>query len=467
MDVPDDSLLTEAQQAEDFARLFQDQILFDVATKGWIVFEGGRWRPDTRGTATRLAVDAARELRKDALYTNHHETAKRILAFAKRCESSAGIDAVLKLAKAHLAVPPGQWDRDPLLIGCPNGVFDLHDGSFRSPRPQDRLLLSVRPDFNENAQCPRWVQFMEEIFQDDEDTITYAHRVVGYWLTGQTDLQTWWLLLGGGSNGKSLFFGTIAYVLGSYAKSLPLSAVISSGNRSATGDDLAGLANIRFCYIPETIEEARLDDARLKALTGCDTIAVRHLYGKWFDLQPSLKLVLSANRPPAVKDSSHGFWRRVKVIPFERRFEGADQDPGLKEKLQAEAAGILNWMIEGYADWSVDGLETPESVRKATQRYEQESDHLRDFIAECCDVSPDGTLEHLVFETLSVKLYDAYKWWTAGRHILPKDVLTMTTFGNRLSEQYEKKHTRAGQKYFGLRVRPDVERKLNLSEEAA
>jgi putative DNA primase/helicase len=271
----------------------------------------------------------------------------------------------------------------------------------------------------------------------------------------------WWMLLGGGSNGKSLFFGTIAHVLGGYAKSLPLSAVIASHNRGGTGEDIAGLANVRFCYVPETIEEAKLDDARIKAMTGQDTVAVRHLYGKWFDLTLALKLVMSANRPPAVKDSTHGFWRRVNVIPFDRQFvAGQDLDPNLKETLQAEASGILNWLIRGYVDYVTEGLATPESVKKATARYARDSDHLRDFIYECCEVSPAGTLEHLVVESPAATLYRAYRWWTTSRHLPQKDTLSSTMFGLRLTEQFDKERTNKGPKYVGIRVRPDVERRL-------
>ncbi len=457
-------ILTEASQAETFAGKYRDELLYDVAQKSWVVYKDGKWRLSAGGYPMKCAVQAARDLREDALASTGYSDA--LWGFAKRCESNAGVTAVLNMAKGHMEIEPGGWDNDPLLIGCPNGIFDLRQVEFREATPQDRLLLSTKADYDDYAECPRWEQFIEEIFEYDEPTIAYVHRIAGYWLTGQTDLQLWWMLLGGGSNGKSLFFGTIAHVLGSYAKSLPLSAVIASHSRSATGDDLAGLDHIRFCYVPETIEEARLDDARLKALTGCDTIAVRHLYGRWFDLQPSLKLVLSANRPPAVKDSSHGFWRRVRVIPFERQFvEGVDLDPGLKDTLLAESSGILNWLIRGYMDWKADGLETPETVLKATARYARESDHMRDFQHECCDISPDGTLEHLVHEGLAMRLYDAYKWWVSSRRIPNKEVMSSTVFGSRLSEQFQKKHTRSGRRYIGIRVRPDVEMMLPSEKE--
>jgi len=165
-------------------------------------------------------------------------------------------------------------------------------------------------------------------------------------------------------------------------------------------------------------------------------------------------MVLSANRSPAVKDSTTGFWRRVRVIPFNQQFTvGVNAEPGLAAKLKAEGPGILNWLIKGYMDWQMGGLVTPRSVALATGRYEKESDHLREFVGDCCDVSPDGTLEHEVFHDLSTRIYAAYKSWAAARMLAPKDVLSHVAFGTRLSEKFEKRHTQHGNVYDGLRVR--------------
>ena len=50
------------------------------------------------------------------------------------------------------------------------------------------------------------------------------------------------------------------------------------------------------------------------------------------------------------------------TIPAERR------DPELSEKLKAEWPGILQWMIEGCADWQEFGLALPAVVTGGDHR---------------------------------------------------------------------------------------------------
>ena len=77
------------------------------------------------------------------------------------------------------------------------------------------------------------------------------------------------------------------------------------------------------------------------------------------EFDPHLKLWLTCNHKPNVRDDSHGFWRRVHVIPFTRRFDGKKQDKQLLEKLKAEAPGIFRWLVQGCRQWREEGLNPP------------------------------------------------------------------------------------------------------------
>jgi len=48
-------------------------------------------------------------------------------------------------------------------------------------------------------------------------------------------------------------------------------------------------------------------------------------------------------------DDDDGIWRRLQMIPFNRRFSESERDPDLYEKLLLELPGILNWALDGYA----------------------------------------------------------------------------------------------------------------------
>jgi len=77
----------------------------------------------------------------------------------------------------------------------------------------------------------------------------------------------------------------------------------------------------------------------MKALTGGDPITARVLYRDWFTFKPVAKFWLAFNHRPTVTDGSHGFWRRVHMIPFNRQFD-PETEPDLADKLRAEAPGV-------------------------------------------------------------------------------------------------------------------------------
>ena len=46
-------------------------------------------------------------------------------------------------------------------------------------------------------------------------------------------------------------------------------------------------------------------------------------------------------------EHTHGFWRRVLVIPFTKTFPDEEQDRDLHKKILQDRAGVLNWIIDG------------------------------------------------------------------------------------------------------------------------
>ena len=116
--------------------------------------------------------------------------------------------------------------------------------------------------------------------------------------------------------------------------------------------------------------EVRLNEPRMKALTGCDPITARYLYGEPFTFMPTAKFILATNTKPVVADNSAGFWRRLKLVPFTRSFEGSARDQHLEDYLKAhEGPGILRWLVDGCLAWQRNGLGEPAAIRDATDEY--------------------------------------------------------------------------------------------------
>jgi len=258
--------------------------------------------------------------------------------------------------------------------------------------------------YDPSATCPRWEQFLPEIFENDAELISYVQCAVGYSLTADVSEQCIFLAYGEGANGKSTFLKTIGRVLGDYSCNLPFSA-FEIGGRSSIPNDIAALVGKRIVTSVETNEATRLNEGRIKALTGGDPITARYLYGEFFTFQPVAKFWLAFNDKPRVVDDSHGFWRRIRLIPFVHRFEGQQDDKHLDKKLIAEAPGILNWALKGGLDWQKTGLVTPEAVEIATVEYREESNSAAAFINDRCCIEVGSWVS-------SGDLFAAYCKWS-------------------------------------------------------
>ena len=142
--------------------------------------------------------------------------------------------------------------------------------------------------------------------------------------------------------------------------------VLELQQRPSLTNDLASMAGRRLVTSSETNESTRLNEARIKALTGGDPITARFLYSESFTYEPVAKFWLAVNHLPRVRDDSYGFWRRVRVLSFNEQFTGDDADKGLPFKLLEELPGILNWGVQGALNWRLVGLAPPSAVMTAT-----------------------------------------------------------------------------------------------------
>jgi putative DNA primase/helicase len=172
--------------------------------------------------------------------------------------------------------------------------------------------------------------------------------------------------------------------MGSYSATIPFANLTDKGGER-TGHDLAGLRGVRFLTAIETNQQAYLDEAKIKTLTGGEEpIAVRFLYGKYFRYVPTYKIWLACNHKPRIRGTDEAIWDRIKLIPFNSRFPKAtvNTDKGLLKKLKAEAEGILLWMVNGCNEWAIEGLSDCDIVRDATHSYRIGEDYFLEFLNE-------------------------------------------------------------------------------------
>jgi putative DNA primase/helicase len=139
--------------------------------------------------------------------------------------------------------------------------------------------------------------------------------MVGYCLTGVTSAHALFFLYGTGANGKSVFANVISTILGDYAATASMDTFVETrGDRHPT--DLAGLRGARFVTAIETEQGRRLNESKVKAITGGDKISARFMRQDFFEYSPQFKPVIVGNHKPAIRNIDEAMKRRMHMIPF-------------------------------------------------------------------------------------------------------------------------------------------------------
>jgi len=437
--------MTDAGNAEYFTLLYGDTIRYDHRRNRWLHWQKHYWKPETDGRIIRLALQSVRTRFKAIAGLDNPELKEKIAKWCIGSEQRGRLEACLAIAKnlKPIADAGEQWDKDNWLFCVKNGVVDLRTGELRPGKQEDMITMQSPVVYDPETKAPRWIQFLDEIFSSDAELIAYQQRYYGYCLTGDTREQTIGISHGKGANGKTRLLSILRHTFGDYAYDAPFST-FELNQRATIPNDLAALVNKRLVTSSETNEGTRLNEARIKALSGQDSITARFLHCEFFTFEPVAKFLLAVNHRPRVQDDSYGFWRRVRLIPFNREFKGKADDKQLGGKLLAEASGILNWLIKGCLAWQKQGLEpTPDCVLQATEEYRSESDLLAQFILDELVIHPQAQVKASVF-------YKAYTVWAEDQGLQKREIMTNTAFGRRMTQKFKKIQNRNGIFYQGV-----------------
>src|SRR5262249_44971056 len=159
------------------------------------------------------------------------------------------------------------------------------------------------------AACPEWERFLAAILPPA--VVGYMRRFLGYCLTGDVREHLLTFLWGDGSNGKSTLIEVIQAVVGpDYCGPAP-DGLLMARHGDAHPTEVASLFGKRLVVGTETREGGRLDEARVKRLTGGDKLAARRMREDFWDFDPTHKLIVCTNHRPKIVNQDHGIWRRV------------------------------------------------------------------------------------------------------------------------------------------------------------
>lgn len=411
--------------------------------KAWYLYGGKRWAEDKSGAIFAAAKGAVKEIYAEAQSCGDDSTRKAIAAHAVRSETERALKAMISLTQSEPGIPvaPSDFDQHPDLLNCLNGTASLRTGKLKPHDPADLLTQMIPISFDEDAPRDRWKQFLKEVFKDRQELIDYLQRLIGYSLTGMTTEQIFAIFHGSGANGKSTLLDVLLEVFADYMTTTPFSTFAVQRNQGIR-NDLADLHNVRLVATSESSEGQRLNEELVKRATGDASIKSRFLFKEFFTYKRKFKIIMSVNHLPKIRGTDHAIWRRVRCIPFDAVFEGENCDLNLKEKLLAEAPGILAWAVLGSMLWHDMGLGCPDAVKAATSQYKEDEDTLGCFLKECCDLDPMHTQP-------ARPMYLSFKEYCGGKTISEK------AFSKNMEARgYTKRRPKTGVLWSGLELLP-------------
>lgn len=386
-----DLTLTDLGNCLRFVAQHGQDVRFIRSMKKWLVWDGAIWRPDETGEVERRAKKTVKSIWQEIGMATGEARQKELRRHAFISESSGKISAMMRLVESEYVIAnvlARQLDLNPMLLAVRNGVIDLKTGVLQSPRREDYITRRIELDYNLGAECPTWERFLAEVTDGRVDLQNYLQLLAGYLLTGQTTEQSLFICHGTGANGKSTFLTTLQKLMGPYACQSPVE-VLMKRTKSGPDPEVARLKGMRLVVSSETDEGQQFSEVTIKQLTGGDRLVARHLYQELIEFTPQHKLIISANHLPVISGSDHAIWRRIRVIPFTRRFD-KDMDTSLPDKLEQELEGILAWAIRGCLLWQKASLDAPDIMKRAEKAYREDMDHVEGWLRERYERDPQA-----------------------------------------------------------------------------
>lgn len=373
----------------------------------WLHWDGQRWQwqPASGGYLRELVKGIARSYGDSGQEGSHK----------RKTLASNGTTAALMQASTdpRIVVSIDDLDAQPWELNTPGGIIDLRTGQLH---PNDPAKLHTRitactPDLG--ADQSQWSAFLADTFGADQALIAYLQRLVGYSSVGMVGPHVLPFCHGSGGNGKGVFLETCAGVLGDYATTAPVGFLMKRMSGHET--EIARLAGARFVICSEVNEDDVFDEAKVKQLTGGDSLTARFMRQDHFTFTPSHQLWLMGNTQPTVRTGGRSFWRRLRMIPFDHEVAEENVVDDLQGLLTSEhGPAVLGWIVAGAAAYHANGLQDPETVKAATADYAVSQDTVARFVDERIAV---GGGEYVKIKTSVMR--EAYEQWCRAEGVQP------------------------------------------------
>lgn len=311
---------------------------------------------------------------------------------------------------------------DDSLIAVNNGVFNLNNDELI---PYDDRMFFTRKspvNFIREARCPQFLDALREIVCGDEKLLMCIQEIFGYTLINNTKGEKAFYFIGVGSNGKSFTAEILTNMIGfTNVSNIPLS-------RFSEKFGTEGLINKSVNISNENEITNAIGTENLKIFVSGDRTSIARKYKGDLNYKSTCKMIFLLNKLPDTLDNTHGYYRKILIVPFNKIFKQEEMDKNLKEKVLEELSGVLNWAIEGAKRLMNNDYKFTEceAIEKVTKAYKEEQNPVESYLK-------DGLIYEEGYSETKKDVLEAYKLWIEGQNISSRGTESPQRFWKALS----------------------------------
>lgn len=368
-----------------------------------------------------------------------------------RYHSKRRVDEVTEFIKNNRVLTDDEFfsyiHHEPHILNLKNGLLNIKTGELKPHSPSIIRFAQFDVKHDVGADCALFTEYLEFILPDEDDR-KLLYQMMGYAFYQKNHLQTAFLLVGSGANGKSVALDVLTAMLGH--KNVSSVELQKLGENTFASSRIVG----KYANIDADIPPTHLRGTSIikKIITG-DAIDVERKGKDGFSYRPCVTLIFSCNEMPTSSDNSDGFFRRWIIVEFPVQIPKEKKDIKLTEKIilnTVELSGIFNRSIEALKEVLERGqfIGSTNSIRRLEQLKEN-SDHIKTFLEECLCVS-----EEKGARTRSMELYKVYGRWCKENGYRPTGNKNFTD--KMALKGIEKKKTTGNQYFIGVTVKKEL-----------
>lgn len=325
-----------------------------------------------------------------------------------RFQTAKLVDSICKLLRSEL-IYKSNFNLNKKILNFPNGELEIATGELKNHSRDNYSTIQMSYSFDPKAECPTWLQFIEDITDGARDRMDLLQEMFGYCLTNDNRYQKCFYLIGQGANGKSVLLGVLEALIGKENTShVEIAFLNSDFQRIKLANSMVNICNDIKTDVAGT-------GSFFKAIVTGDTISGCFKGKDFFDFKPTCKMVFAANSMLNTRDIDNGFLRRICFVNFPVQFVNEPKrkherkrDPHLQDKLLKELPGILNWSLAGLKSLNENEYFTNTTDQETLlNELDMVNDPVAAFIEDVIVPYPDR------FKAMQSKeaIYKAYTKW--------------------------------------------------------